>query len=119
VVQSFRGPFDKGEKPFASGRNVRTVLNVVRLYGVCVQDEWKPTPTLTLNYGLRFDMVEEFTHESQVSPRVNLVWKPAEGTTMHIGYARYFVPPPFEAVSSTSIGNFAGTTAAPEVTQAG
>lgn len=87
------------------------------LYGVYVQDEWKLTPTLTLNYGLRFDMVEEFTHESQVSPRVNLVWKPAEGTTMHIGYARYFVPPPFEALSSTSIGSFAGTTAAPEVTQ--
>jgi outer membrane receptor protein involved in Fe transport len=87
------------------------------LYGVYVQDEWKLTPTLTLNYGLRFDMVEEFTHESQVSPRINLVWKPAEGTTMHIGYARYFVPPPFEALSSTSIGSFAGTTAAPEVTQ--
>ena len=46
------------------------------LYGVYVQDEWKLTPTLTLNYGLRFDMVEEFTHESQLSPRVNLVWKP-------------------------------------------
>ena len=87
------------------------------LYGIYVQDEWKLTPKLTLNYGLRFDAVEEFTHESQVSPRINLVWKPAEGTTMHIGYARYFVPPPFEAVSSTSIGNFAGTTAAPEVTQ--
>src|ERR1700719_1060577 len=30
VAQSFRGPFDQGEKPLASGRNVRTVLNVVR-----------------------------------------------------------------------------------------
>src|SRR6202043_309916 len=30
VVQSFRGPFDQGEKSLASGRNVRTVLNVVR-----------------------------------------------------------------------------------------
>src|SRR6202035_2508916 len=30
VVQSFRGLFDQGEKPLASGRNVRTVLNVVR-----------------------------------------------------------------------------------------
>src|ERR1700738_5494131 len=30
VVQSFRGPFDQGKKSLASGRNVRTVLNVVR-----------------------------------------------------------------------------------------
>src|SRR5258707_7634072 len=29
-MQSFRGPFDQGEKSLASGRNVRTVLNVVR-----------------------------------------------------------------------------------------
>jgi outer membrane receptor protein involved in Fe transport len=86
------------------------------LYGVYVQDEWKLTPTLTLNYGLRFDMVEEFTHESQLSPRVNLVWKPRESTTLHIGYARYFVPPPYEALSPTDIAKFAGTTAAPEVT---
>lgn len=86
------------------------------LYGIYVQDEWKLTPTLTLNYGLRFDMVEEFTHESQVSPRINLVWKPREGTTLHIGYARYFVPPPYEALSPADIAKFAGTTAAPAVT---
>jgi outer membrane receptor protein involved in Fe transport len=91
--------------------------NAGGVYGGYVQDEWKLTPTLTLNYGLRFDMVEEFTHESQVSPRVNLVWKPVEGTTMHIGYARYFVPPPYESLSPNSIGKFTGTTAAPEVTQ--
>src|ERR1700747_1082767 len=30
VAQSFRCPFDQGEKSLASGRNVRTVLNVVR-----------------------------------------------------------------------------------------
>ena len=87
------------------------------LYGVYVQDEWRMTPKLTLNYGLRFDAVEEFTHESQVSPRINLVWKPVTDTTFHIGYARYFVPPPYEALTPTNIAKFAGTTAAPEVTQ--
>jgi outer membrane receptor protein involved in Fe transport len=66
------------------------------LYGVYVQDEWRIVPKLTLNYGLRFDAVEEFTHESQVSPRINLVWKPVTDTTFHIGYARYFVPPPMK-----------------------
>ena len=58
------------------------------LYGVYVQDEWKLTPTLTLNYGLRFDVVEEFTHESQLSPRVNLVWKPIEGRPRCISATR-------------------------------
>ena len=86
------------------------------LYGVYIQDEWRITPKLTLNYGLRFDAVEEFTHESQVSPRINLVWKPVTDTTFHIGYARYFVPPPYEALTPTNIAKFAGTTAAPEVT---
>jgi outer membrane receptor protein involved in Fe transport len=62
-------------------------------------------------------MVEEFTHESQLSPRANLVWKPVTGTTLHIGYARYFVPPPYEVLSPASITKFLGTTAAPEVTQ--
>jgi outer membrane receptor protein involved in Fe transport len=87
------------------------------LYGVYIQDEWRLTPSLTLNYGLRFDAVDQFTHENQISPRVNLVWKPTAGTTVHIGYARYFAPPPFEALTSATIANFAGTTAAPEVTQ--
>src|SRR6202012_380248 len=81
------------------------------LYGVYLQDEWRLQPKLTLNYGLRFDAVEEFTHESQVSPRINLVWKPAEGTTLHIGYARDFVPPPYENFSPSNIAERAGATA--------
>lgn len=87
------------------------------LYGAYVQDEWRLQPKLTLNYGLRFDAVEEYTHESQVSPRINLVWKPLTDTTFHIGYARYFVPPPYEALAPTDIARFGGTTAAPEVSQ--
>ena len=87
------------------------------LYGVYAQDEWRLTSTLTLNYGLRFDAVAEFTHESQLSPRVNLVWKPIDGTALHIGYARYFVPPPYEALTQTDIAKFVGTTAAPQVTR--
>jgi outer membrane receptor protein involved in Fe transport len=89
------------------------------LYGVYVQDERRIVPKLTLNYGLRFDAVEEFTHESQVSPRINLVWKPVTDTMFHIGYARYFVPPPYEALTPTNIAKFSGSSAAPSVTQDG
>ena len=87
------------------------------LFGVYVQDEWRVLPKLTVNYGLRFDQVDEYTHENQVSPRVNVVYKPFEGTTLHAGYSRYFTPPPFELVSGNTVNQFAGTSAAPEVTQ--
>ena len=87
------------------------------LFGVYVQDEWKALPALTINYGLRFDQVNEYTNENQVSPRINAVYKPFATTTVHAGYARYFTPPPFELVSGNSIAQFAGTSAAPAVTQ--
>ncbi len=82
-----------------------------------MQDEWRILPTVTINGGLRFDGVAAFTQEDQVSPRLNVVWKPTATTTLYGGYARYFVPPPFELVSPGTITQFLGTTAAPEVTQ--
>ncbi|MEA2727640.1 MAG: hypothetical protein QOF70_2115 [Acetobacteraceae bacterium] len=87
------------------------------LYGVYVQDEWRILPTVTINSGLRFDGVAEFTNETQLSPRLNVVWKPTETTTLHAGYARYFVPPPFELVGNSTLAQLAGTTGAPAGTQ--
>jgi outer membrane receptor protein involved in Fe transport len=87
------------------------------LYGVYLQDEWRLLPALTLNAGVRFDAVNEFTNENQVSPRVNAVWKATDTTTFHAGYSRYFVPPPFELVAPTAITLFNTTTAAPAVQQ--
>ena len=63
-------------------------------YSAYLQDEWKPLDSLTVNYGLRFDQLNAFRHENQLSPRVNLVWIPMDGTTVHAGYARYFSPAP-------------------------
>ncbi len=87
------------------------------LFGVYLQDEYRITPKLTINYGLRFDQVNEYTAENQISPRINAVWRPFEGTTVHGGYSRYFTPPPFELVSGNSVAQFTGTSAAPEVMQ--
>jgi outer membrane receptor protein involved in Fe transport len=86
-------------------------------YGIYLQDEWKLRPGLTLNYGARFDLVDEFTHENQVSPRVNIVWQPLPGTALHAGYSHYFTPPPFELVGGDTIALFAHTTAAAAVAQ--
>ena len=81
-----------------------------QLYGAYLQDEWKLSPTLTLNYGARFDVVRSFTHESQLSPRANLVWQATPLTTFHIGYARTFTPPPQELISLRDVALFNGTT---------
>jgi TonB dependent receptor len=89
------------------------------LYGVYLQDEWRLLPALTLNTGLRFDAVNQFTNENQVSPRVNLVMKATESTTVHAGYSRYFVPPPFELVAPAAIALFNNTTAASAIQQDG
>ncbi len=87
------------------------------IFGLYLQDEWRVLPRVTLNAGLRFDRVDEFTHEQQVSPRVNAVWRPSGTTTAHAGYSRYFVPPPFELVSGAAVARFNNTSAASEVTQ--
>ncbi|MBV9994981.1 MAG: TonB-dependent receptor [Caulobacteraceae bacterium] len=82
-----------------------------------LQDEWKLLESLTVNYGVRLDAVDAYRREKALSPRVNLVWTPLAGTTVHAGYARYFTPPPFELVAGETISKFLGTTAAPQVTQ--
>jgi len=81
-----------------------------------LQDEWKPLDGVTVNYGLRVDRVAAFRTENALSPRINVVWTPGQGTTLHVGYARYFTPPPFELVAGETVARFANTTAAAQVT---
>lgn len=80
------------------------------LFGMYLQDEWKATNKLTVNYGMRFDQVNAFVNEHQVSPRLGFVYKMSDRTTWHAGYARYFTPPPTELVSSATLALFNGTT---------
>ncbi|MDE1901543.1 MAG: TonB-dependent receptor [Alphaproteobacteria bacterium] len=88
-----------------------------QLYGLYLQDEWKINDKLTVNYGARFDDMEQYVSANQLSPRVGLVYKATDTTTFHAGYARYFTPPPMELVSNGDIAGFANTTNAPAITQ--
>ncbi|RDS80240.1 TonB-dependent receptor [Dyella monticola] len=75
-----------------------------------IQDEWDISDAWTLNYGLRGDRYTAFREESQLSPRVGVVWQATDSTTVHAGYSRYFTPPQTELISSESIEAFANTT---------
>ena len=83
--------------------------------GVYAQDEWKITNQLTLNTGLRFDQMMQYTDENQVSPRVNLQYLPFLGTIFHAGYARNFTPPEQSLAAPTNLAQVQNTTQQPDV----
>jgi len=45
-------------------------------YGFYLQDEWKPFEQLTITFGGRLDFENAFAKENQLSPRLNIVYKP-------------------------------------------
>src|SRR3984885_9729352 len=83
--------------------------------GTYVQDQWKLTNQLTLNYGIRFDQLYQFVDANQFSPRAALVYKPFDGTTFHAGYARYFTPPMQAQATQSNLALFTNTTNQPAV----
>lgn len=80
------------------------------LWGVYLQDEWQATRGLTVNYGLRYDQVKTVVDENQLSPRIGAVYELNPQLRLHVGYARYFTPPPTEKIDTTSVAKFANTT---------
>jgi outer membrane receptor protein involved in Fe transport len=83
------------------------------LGGIYLQDEWKLTDNLTVNYGARFDTYSAYVSETQIGPRIGAVYDLTSQTTLHAGYAHYFTPPPTELIAPVTISKFANTTGAP------
>ncbi len=56
-----------------------------------------------------------FDNEWQISPRANLVWKIDGSNTAHVGYSRYFTPPPVQNIYQSSVDKYDNTTNAASV----
>ena len=93
--------------PFNIFTSDRILAKTAAIY---LQDEWDISDAWTLNYGVRGDRYTAFREESQLSPRVGVVWQATDSTTFHAGYSRYFTPPQTELISSENIDAFANTT---------
>jgi outer membrane receptor protein involved in Fe transport len=60
-------------------------------YGFFAQDQWRLTPKLTVNYGLRYDFEEGLSkqirpHYGGFQPRVGLAWSPNSKTVVRAGF---------------------------------
>jgi len=109
-------PLDASEVSFISDNSGNEAVEA----GVYLQDEWRMTRELTVNYGARFDTFNaNFDNENQISPRVNAVLKLDSLTTVHGGYARYFDPPPVQDVRPGTIAKFDGTSNAAPLAPSG
>ncbi len=65
---------------------------------------------LTVNYGLRFDGLNAYLDEYQLARGSMRFISRFKQTALHVGYARYFTPPPHYLVPPVSIAKFDNTT---------
>ena len=93
--------------PISITDNNRLTARTTSLY---VQDQWSASDALILNGGLRYDRIGGYLGESQLSPRLGMVYEVDDDWTLHTGYARYFTPPATELIAATDIALFQGTT---------
>ena len=78
-----------------------------------VQDQWSPNDHWTFNLGLRYDQIQGFYNEGQVSPRIGATYRYNQSNVFHAYYGRLFAPPNVEQIAFTNL-NTQDTTAQPE-----
>jgi outer membrane receptor protein involved in Fe transport len=71
--------------------------------GLYAQDEWKLTPSLTLNAGLRYDL--QFlksiaTDTNNISPRLGFAWSPYRTTVVRGSYGLFYDRVPLRPLSN-------------------
>jgi hypothetical protein len=78
---------------------------------IYLSDLWRVNPYTNVDLGLRGDDLTGYTHAQQLSPRLNLTFRPVPRTAIHAGVARYLQVPSFLGIAPTTQTAFAGTTA--------
>ncbi len=78
-----------------------------------MQDQWSPNDHWTFNLGLRYDQIQGFYNEGQVSPRIGATYRYNQSNVFHAYYGRLFTPPNVEQIAFTNL-NTEDTTAQPE-----
>src|SRR5271170_821063 len=63
-------------------------------YGFYAQDQWRVRPSLTINYGLRYDFESGLQkqinpHYNGVQPRLGLAWSPNNKTVVRAGFGLF------------------------------
>jgi hypothetical protein len=63
-------------------------------YGFYAQDQWRVKPSLTINYGLRYDFESGLSkqinpHYNGVQPRLGLAWSPNNKTVVRAGFGLF------------------------------
>ncbi len=111
-------PLDSGGNPLPNPETINDSDSKLGLTaGAYIQDEWRLSPKLTLNAGLRFDQMADFVSANQFSPRLGLVYKPGDSTTFHAGVSRYFTPPMQAQSTPNNFALFQNTTQEPVIPQ--
>jgi hypothetical protein len=80
--------------------------------GAYVSDLWRMTGRLSASLGVRWDTLSGFSSGHQVDPSIAFIYRADSATTLHSGFARYFLVPSLLGISPTAQAAFAGTTAA-------
>ena len=86
--------------------------------GFYAQDEWKITPKLTLNAGLRYDLQwlqTIATDTNNVSPRVGMAWSPdgSRNTVVRASYGLFYDRVPLRALANALLSSNNTTTLTP------
>lgn len=78
-------------------------------YAIYVSDRWQLSPRAVIEWGLRWDdqTYTELSSDSQLSPRLNILWRTGPDTELRFSLGRYHQSQPLQSLQiEDGIGNY-------------